>query len=249
MDAITVEGLVVEYRKWLKPPIRAVDGLSFTVAPGEVVGFLGTNGAGKTSTIKAMMGFQPTQTGTLSLFGMPAGNVKARGKIGFLPETAQYSPYLTPFETLRLYGQLHGMSKKQFFPKIDELLQMFGIFDKAKSLNKNLSKGMLQRVGIAQALLAEPELLILDEMSSGLDPIGRRELREIMKAQNARGTTIFFSSHELTEVESLCNRIIVVNKGKLVALESVRDLMARIDSLEDYFVDLVADKSPQKVAA
>ena len=249
MNAITVEGLVVEYRKWPKPPIRAVDGLSFSVSPGEVVGFLGTNGAGKTSTIKAMMGFQPAQKGNISLFGMPAGNVEARRKIGFLPETAQYSPYLTPFETLRLYGQLHGIPKKQLYPKIEELLQLVGISEKAKSLNKSLSKGMLQRVGIAQALLADPELLILDEMSSGLDPIGRRELREIMKAQNARGTTIFFSSHELTEVESLCTKIIVINKGMLVAEEPVADLMSKIDCLEDFFIDLVAEKSRQKTAA
>ena len=119
MNAISVEGLVVEYRKWPKPPIRAVDGLSFNVAPGQVVGCLGTNGAGKTSAIKAMMGFQPALKGTISLFGMPAGNVQARRKIGFLPETALFSPYLTPFETLRLYGQLHGIPKNQLYPKID----------------------------------------------------------------------------------------------------------------------------------
>jgi ABC-type Na+ transport system ATPase subunit NatA/ABC-type transport system involved in multi-copper enzyme maturation permease subunit len=187
MHPIEVSHLVVAYRRWFKPPLRAVDDLSFVVREGEIVGFLGANGAGKTSTIKTLMGFQPPTAGTVRIFGMDATDARARQLVGFLPETALYSPYLTPYETLRLYGELHGLRGRQLKAHIEALLEAVNLSHKAHTLNKNLSKGMLQRVGIAQALLGDPKLLILDEVSSGLDPIGKRELRDLLATQRARG--------------------------------------------------------------
>jgi ABC-2 type transport system ATP-binding protein len=239
MLPIEVSRLVVAYRRWLKPPFRAVDELSFVVREGEIVGFLGVNGAGKTSTIKVLMGFQLPAAGTVRIFGMDAADARARQLVGFLPETALYSPYLTPYETLRLYGELHGLPSRQLKAQIDTLLEAVKLSHKAHILNKNLSKGMLQRVGIAQALLGNPKLLILDEVSSGLDPIGKRELRDLLANQRTHGATIFFSSHELAEVASICDRILIIHQGRLIAEHTLSDLAGRVDSLEDYFIRTV----------
>lgn len=239
MDAISIQNLVVEYRQTFKKPFRAVDDLSLSVATGEVVGFVGINGAGKTTTIKTLLGFQPKTSGFATIFGHDAGNKESNKRIGFLPETALYSPYLTPIETLTLYGELHGLQGKSLQTKVIELLERLSIQDKARTLNRNLSKGMLQRVGIAQALLSDPELLILDEVSSGLDPIGRRDLRNIIEEERRKGVTVFFSSHSLSEVEMLCDRILVMHKGKLIAEQSASDISGKVASLEDYFVTLV----------
>ncbi|MDX1931579.1 MAG: ABC transporter ATP-binding protein [Capsulimonadales bacterium] len=239
MYAIAVENLTVTYPTTRSETFRAVDGVSFHVRPGEIVGFLGVNGAGKTSTIKALMGFQTAVSGQATLFDVPVQEADARSRVGFLPETALYSPYLTPFETLTFYGELHGMEGNALKDRIGELLIRVGLSGKEHVLNRTLSKGMQQRVGIAQALLATPRLLILDEVSSGLDPIGRRDLRVILNEERDRGTTIFFSSHQLSEVETVCDRVIVLNKGKLIAEHRVSDLVKQVSSLEDYFVTLV----------
>ncbi len=239
MDAICVEGLVVEYRRWFKPPLRAVDGLSFCVREGEIVGFLGVNGAGKTSTIKTLMGFQIPTAGKVEIFGQSVMDAWTRQQVGFLPETALYSPYLTPYETLRLYGELHGLRGRTLHAQISALLEAVKLEHKAYTLNRNLSKGMLQRVGIAQALLGNPKLLILDEVSSGLDPIGRRELRDLLKTQRERGTTIFFSSHDLGEVATICDRILIIHKGQLIAEHTLAELSGRVESLEDFFIRTV----------
>ncbi len=239
MRAIEVCELVVAYRRWFKPPFRAVDNLSFEVREGEIVGFLGVNGAGKTSTIKTLMGFQPPTSGEARIFGMPATDARARQLVGFLPETALYSPYLTPYETLRLYGELHGLRGRTLKAQIEALLEAVNLAPKMHTLNKNLSKGMLQRVGIAQALLGDPKLLILDEVSSGLDPIGKRELRDLLATQRERGATIFFSSHELAEVASICDRILIIHQGRLIAEHRLSELAGRVESLEDYFIRTV----------
>jgi len=238
MDAIYVDGLTVDYQTG-KSSLRAVDDLSFRVGEGEIVGFLGVNGAGKTSTIKALMGFQPPTHGRAELFGQPIGYAGARGRVGFLPETALYSPYLTPYETLRFYGELHGMTGRSLTERIDDLLERVGLPSKARVLNRTLSKGMLQRVGIAQALLSSPRLLVLDEVSSGLDPIGRRDLRTLLENERKGGATIFFSSHQLGEAELICDRVIVIHKGRLVAERTVSEIRSRVSSLENYFVTLV----------
>lgn len=238
MDAINVQDLVVEYVAG-KKKLRAVDGITFRVEEREIVGFLGVNGAGKTSTIKTLMGFQQPTGGTAQLFGQSIGFAGARGEVGFLPETAFYSPYLTPQETLRFYGELHGLGGMELTRRIGELLERVGLAAKVKTQNRMLSKGMLQRVGIAQALLARPRLLIMDEVSSGLDPIGRRDLRELLLQERESGTTIFFSSHHLSEAEMICDRVIVIHNGHLVAQQGVAQIQAGVTSLEDYFVSLV----------
>jgi ABC-2 type transport system ATP-binding protein len=215
-DAIKVEDLRVSYRakngKWSE----AVKGLSFRVSPGEVVGFLGPNGAGKSSTLKALMGFVAPRAGKCEVFGQPAGSLAAKQKTGYLPEVAMYYPYLTPLETLRLYGELQGLGGRALKQECDRLVELVSISHAAKKLNRSLSKGMLQRVGIAQALLGNPELLVLDEVTSGLDPVGRKELRMLLRERQQQGCTLFFSSHELAEVDMLCDRILLIHKGELV---------------------------------
>jgi ABC-2 type transport system ATP-binding protein len=240
MDIIRVENLCVHYANG-RASYCAVDNLSFGVRAGEIVGFLGNNGAGKSSTIKALMGFQKPSSGSAFLFGENINAVASRQRVGFLPETALYSPYLTPRETLRQYGELSGLSLSQITAVTDTVLEKTGVRSKADVLNRTLSKGMLQRVGLAQALMNRPELLILDEVSSGLDPIGRRDLRTLLLAERERGATIFFSSHQLSEVESVCDRILILNHGRLIAERTIKDIRAAEPSLEDYFVRVVSD--------
>lgn len=214
--AIEVENLHVSYRAKNGKLVEAVQGLTFQVQPGEVVGFLGPNGAGKSSTLKALMGFVEPQSGTCTIFHTEAGSLEAKAQVGYLPEVAMYYPFLTPLETLKLYGELQGLRGQPLIREANDLLELVGLKDSIKKLNKNLSKGMLQRVGIAQSLLGNPKVLILDEVTSGVDPVGRKELRTIMKQRQQEGATLFFSSHELSEVDMLCDRILLINKGKLV---------------------------------
>lgn len=232
-DAIFVEDLKVRYRskkgKWLE----AVQGLSFSVAPGEIVGFLGPNGAGKSSTLKALMGFVTPSDGRCEVFGMAAGSLDAKRRIGYLPEVAMYYPYLTPIETLILYGELQGLRGKPLREEAHRLLETVGLKGSEKKLNKSLSKGMLQRVGIAQSLLGKPDLLILDEVTSGLDPVGRKELRILLQERQREGATLFFSSHELAEVDMLCDRILLINKGRMVEERMMAPLK---DELRNYSI-------------
>ncbi len=226
--AIEVENLQVRYRSKKGPWNEAVRDLSFSVEQGEVVGFLGPNGAGKSSTLKALMGFVEPSGGSCKVTGLSAGSLSAKSLIGYLPEVAMYYPFLTPMETLTLYGELQGLSGKPLKVEAEQLLETVGLRDAQNKQNRNLSKGMLQRVGIAQALLGSPELLILDEVTSGLDPVGRRELRTLLKERQKDGCTLFFSSHELSEVEMLCDRIMLIDGGILVDERKMQDLMEEL---------------------
>lgn len=224
--AIEATDLHVRYRNKKGQTVHAVQGLSFKVEPGEVVGFLGPNGAGKSSTLKCLMGFVEPSGGSCTVFGIGAGSLEAKRRIGYLPEVAMYYPYLTPLETLTLYGELQGLRGPALKNEASSLLELVGLQSAMKKLNRTLSKGMLQRVGIAQSLLGSPELLILDEVTSGLDPIGRKELRGILKDRQKQGATLFFSSHELSEVEMLCDRILLIHEGRFLEER-------RIDALKD----------------
>jgi ABC-2 type transport system ATP-binding protein len=221
---IDVRELVVDYGRGRKSH-RAVKGISFQVMPGECVGFIGANGAGKSTTMKALLGFVFPTSGDVRVFGAAAGTVESRRRLGYLPEVALYYPFMKARELLELYGGLQGMSRRELSERIPPLLEEVGLGGRGESLLKNFSKGMQQRLGIAQAIIARPELLIFDELSSGLDPLGRHDLREVILKLKAAGTTIFFSSHELTEVEALCDRVIMINKGQLVTEARVSDLM------------------------
>lgn len=226
--AVFAEDLRVRYRTKKGAWLEAVRGLSFAVQPGEVVGFLGPNGAGKSSTLKALMGFVEPSGGACSLLGHAAGSLESRARTGYLPEVALYYPYLTPLETLCLYGDLQQLPKRTLRDTAVRLLETVGLTDAKDKQNRTLSKGMLQRVGIAQSLLGDPELLVLDEVTSGLDPVGRQELRSLLRERQARGATLFFSSHELSEVEMLCDRILVVHKGQLVEERNLEELKAEL---------------------
>jgi len=233
-SVIDVENLVVVYRNGRKTK-RAVDGVSFRVCRGECVGFIGPNGAGKSSTIKAMMGFLFPASGTVRVFGLPAGNVESRNRIGYLPEVALYYPFMKGRELLELYGGLHRIPRKKLKSRVPELLRRVGLDGMGETLIRNYSKGMQQRLGIAQAIISDPDCLIFDELSTGLDPLGRHDLREVLLDLKSKGTTIFFSSHELTEVETLCDRVIMVHEGKIVCEGQVGDLMKPLDRYEIEF--------------
>ena len=224
IPVIEVEDLVVEYGSGSKKT-RAVDGLSFRVNAGECVGFIGANGAGKSTTMKTLMGFIFPTSGTARVFGAPASEGKSRERIGYLPEVALYHQFMKARELLELYGGLHGLSRSDLKTKIPAMLEKVGLAGRGESLLKNFSKGMQQRLGIAQSLIAEPEALFFDELSSGLDPIGRYELRDLLVELKEQGRTIFFSSHELSEVESLCDRALIIHRGRAIQEGTVDDLL------------------------
>ncbi|HRF59536.1 MAG TPA: ABC transporter ATP-binding protein [Fimbriimonadaceae bacterium] len=226
--AIECRDLVVRYRQKNGQFVEAVKGLTFSVEPGEVVGFLGPNGAGKSSTLKALMGFVEPLAGECSVFGLAAGSVEAKQRVGYLPEVALYYPFLTPFETLSLYGELQGLRGPTLKKEVSSLLDLIGLGHVMHKQNRTFSKGMLQRVGIAQSLLGSPDLLILDEVTSGLDPVGRKELRNLLKERQTAGATLFFSSHELAEVEMLCNRMLLIHKGQLIEERRIDALMEEL---------------------
>jgi len=239
-SAIEVEDLYVQYKTKKGEKLDAVQGLTFEVKKGEIVGFLGPNGAGKSSTLKALMGFVEAKSGEALVFGETAGTPEARKRIGYLPEVAMYYPFLTPMETLTMYGELQGMRGRLLRNEIEDLLEVVGIAHAKNKLNRSMSKGMLQRVGIAQSLLGNPELLVLDEVTSGLDPVGRKELRNLLKSRQEQGTTLFFSSHELAEVDMLCDRILLIHKGKFVEERNMSELKA---TLRNFYVTYRGDVS------
>jgi len=231
---IKVEGLVIEYGS-RNERFRAVDELSFEVNKGECVGFIGANGAGKSSTIKAIMGFHFPTTGSIRVFGEEAGSARSRREIGYLPEVALYYPFMKARELLELYGGLHGVSREELRKRIPGLLDRVGLGGRGESLLKQFSKGMQQRLGIAQALISEPELLVFDELNSGLDPIGRHDLRSVLLELKEKGRTIFFSSHELSEVEQVCDRVIILHKGRLIRNVTVEELVQPLNRFEIRF--------------
>ena len=205
-------------------PVQAVNGLSLALKQGEILGFLGTNGAGKTTTIKMLLGFFRPDAGRLAVFGGDPCDAATRGKIGFMPETAYYYPYLNVRELLALYGGLCGMPKEAVRARSEELIVRVGLESAGSRLLRHYSKGMLQRAGIAQALLHDPDLLILDEPFTGLDPLARIHFRDLILEMKSRGKTIFFSSHELSEAELICDRVAILKQGSLVWCGAVGDV-------------------------
>jgi ABC-2 type transport system ATP-binding protein len=205
--------------------VEAVRGITFDVKRGEIFGFLGPNGAGKTTTIKMLTGLITPTSGEAHLMGRPVPSPEARESVGFLPENPYVYPYLTPREFVELCGRLSGLHGAKLRARTDEALEQVKIAYAADRQVRRLSKGMLQRAGLAAALVSDPELLILDEPMSGLDPVGRKEVRDLMFAERDRGRTIFFSTHILSDVEAMCDRVAILRDGKVVVSGALRQLL------------------------
>jgi ABC-2 type transport system ATP-binding protein len=239
---IKIESLVVEYpsRGLGQSSTLAVRGLSLDVHQGEVFGFLGPNGAGKTSTMQVLLGFQPATSGAAYIYGVDVREPIARQRIGYLPELTYYYKFLTAEELLRFYGKIFKIPRTDLEVRIDAVLKLVELEAVRKRLIKTYSKGMQQRIGLAQALINDPDLLILDEPTSGLDPIGRMKVRQIIQRLKSEGKTVLFSSHELGEVETVCDRIAIVNKGELKIAGRVADLLSEYQmDLEKIFLKII----------
>ncbi|AEA33702.1 ABC transporter ATP-binding protein [Hippea maritima] len=215
MALIRVNSLEKTFRLKTKR-FKALNGMSFEIEQGEILGFLGPNGAGKSTTIKIMMDLIRADSGSVEIAGVDSRNPEAKKNIGFMPENPQYFDTLTGFDLLIFTASVFGIDKKQASKKAWQLLEEFGLKEAAKRPIRKYSKGMIQRVGFAAALIHEPQILILDEPMSGLDPIGRILFKNKMKELNEKGVTIFFSSHIIPDIEDICSRVLIVNKGKAI---------------------------------
>lgn len=238
---LRTEKLRVEYRsREMRQATKiALHGLDLEVGAGEVFGFLGPNGAGKTTTMNVLLGFVPPTSGAAYLFGIDVRQPIARQRIGYLPELTYYYKFLTAEELLRFYATIFGLPRTVTTKRIPELLKLVELEHAAKRPIKSYSKGMQQRVGLAQALINDPDLLILDEPTSGLDPLGRMKVREIIQRLKNEGKTVFFSSHELGEVESVCDRVAIVHEGRLKAVGRVAEITGSHASLEKAFLEII----------
>jgi ABC-2 type transport system ATP-binding protein len=249
VDAIRIEGLTKQFRSgWPgQAPATVLDGLSLSVRQGEIFGFLGPNGSGKTTTIKVLMGLIRATSGSATMLGKPVGDVLTRARIGFLPEAPYFYDYLTGEEFLEFYGALAGIGRQALRARVPELLETVGLADAGTRQLRKFSKGMLQRVGLAQALIHDPELVILDEPMSGLDPIGRKQVRDLILTLREQGKTVFFSTHIIPDVEMICDRVGVIVKGRLLAVGKVEDLMTQghTQSVEVVCREFPAEHAPE----
>ncbi len=211
---------------WRKRPYRALDRLTLDVAPGEIFGFLGPNGAGKTTTLKLLMQLVFPTSGRAEIFGRPVGDLRVKRRIGYLPENPYFYDHLTGEELLTYFAGLFGHRGADARARTSRLLEDVGIGAERRLPLRKFSKGMLQRVGIAQALINDPELVILDEPMSGLDPLGRRDVRALILGLRNRGCTVFFSSHVLSDAEALCSRVAILARGRLVAAGALGEMVS-----------------------
>jgi ABC-2 type transport system ATP-binding protein len=240
--AIEIRDLSVTFESGRKT-VRAVRNLSLAVPEGSVFGFLGLNGAGKTTTMHVLLGFIEPTSGSATVFGADVRSNIARQRIGYLPEMAESYSFLTGREALWMAGRLFGLSREVLRARIQELLQTVNLQEAADRRIGSYSRGMLQRIGLAQALINDPDLVILDEPTGGLDPLGRMEVRRIIQTLRERGKTVFFSSHELSEVEMVCDRVGIIARGRLVAEGRPAELVGPGERLEHYFVRVATSEA------
>jgi ABC-2 type transport system ATP-binding protein len=234
---LNITNLVKDYQTgFTGKKTRVLKNVSFDVYKGEVFGFVGPNGAGKTTTFKSILGFVTPTEGKIELLGKEHSDSGAKSRIGYLPENPYFYDYLTGEELLYYMGELHGLKRKHLREKIDELLRKVRMEHAKKMQMRKYSKGMLQRIGIAQALINDPEFIILDEPMSGLDPIGRREIKDLILEEKRKGKTILLSSHMLSDVEALCDRVGIIMGGTVIKIGNIGELLKEIHT--DYEMHL-----------
>ncbi|MDB6077276.1 MAG: transporter related [Akkermansiaceae bacterium] len=244
-SAVEIRHLVKEFRlPGHKTPLRAVDDVSITIAPGEVYGLIGPNGSGKSTAMKALLGLVAPTAGTCSIFGNDSLKVDSRQEVGFLPENPYFYKHLTGAETLRFYGKLCGLRGPSLEKKVGELLELVDLTGARDRRLGGYSKGMLQRIGLAQALVQEPRLVILDEPTAGVDPIGSRQIRDLIFELKGRGITVFLCSHLLEQVQEVCDRVGIIFRGRMVKEGSLDDLL----SIDDQTEVILRNASPELLA-
>lgn len=237
MDAaIEVSDLTVDYGGH-----DVLNRLSFRVNRGEVFGFLGPNGAGKSTTIKTILGLVFPAQGKILLNGLPSTDPRSRRKVGFMPEEATYYRFLSPAELLRFYGQVFGIPRKELDGRIRSLLELVGLWEVRNKPLSAFSKGMVQKVSLAQALINDPDTLVLDEPTTGLDPLAKNQMRHILAGLREKGKTVFFSSHELSEAELICDSILILKAGRVLRSGPLKETLHACGdrSLEKFFIETV----------
>lgn len=245
-NVIELKGVKKVFRDfWMRPTVEAVKGLDLAVGKGEVFGLLGPNGSGKSTTIKMILGLLAPSAGEVSLFGLSPKSVKARAKLGYLPELSYLHPFLTPRETLKYYAGLNDLPSKVARSRAAELLKMVKLEDVADRPVAGFSKGMARRVALASSLIGRPELLVLDEPTSGLDPVSTKEVKLLIKSLAKSGMTVLMTSHLLADAEDVCDRVAILDRGEKVAEGKVSELGV---SLESFFLAKVGDADDFEVA-
>jgi ABC-2 type transport system ATP-binding protein len=237
--AITTRDLAKRYGS-----IQALAGLTMTIPRGAVFGFLGPNGAGKTTAVKLLLGLAQPTSGSGAILGRPIGERRSRKRVGYLPELFRYQSWLTAREVLALHCELGGIDRAAWQREIEDALAVVGLSDRGATRVGGFSKGMQQRLGLGVALLGSPEVVLLDEPTSALDPVGRHDVREIIRTLRERGVTVFLNSHLLSEVEQVCDRVIIVDRGKIIA-DGTLDELLRTDTVRLRVHDLPRDATAQ----
>lgn len=241
-SAVEIQNLTKIFRPQMGGrPVKAVDEVSITIAPGEVYGLIGPNGSGKSTTMKALLGLVAPTSGTCRIFGADSLAVDSRQDVGFLPENPYFYKHLTGAETLAFYGKLCGLRGRALKDRTTELLELVGLTDARDRHLGGYSKGMLQRIGLAQALIQEPRLAILDEPTAGVDPIGSRQIRDLILSLKDRGITVFLCSHLLEQVQEVCDRVGIIFRGRMIREGRLDDLLAIEDQTEIILRDAPAD--------
>jgi len=243
--AVEISHLVKDFKTSFKrQPLRAVDDVSIRIMPGEVYGLIGPNGSGKSTTMKALLGLVAPTSGKCAIFGKDSMKVDSRNEVGFLPENPYFYKHLSGEETLKFYGKLCGIKGAKLRDRVKELLELVGLTEASHRRIGGYSKGMLQRIGLAQALVQEPRLVILDEPTAGVDPVGSREIRDLIFKLREQGITVFLCSHLLEQVQEVCDHVGIIFKGKMILEGKLDDLIA----IEDQTELILKDASPELIA-